>query len=321
MTFGELLNKALAWVKEQIAAQKTPGVGVDNPIVNPASDPVVGPKPNASAWRGCMFVPATPGFPNNRGVSSQLEYRGIHGQSNEDAQRLDMFQNVKKWGGNTLVYIRGEFCRPNQVLDMCLNGRKHPGDGHYFPINGKAESDFAMWGKQQYGIDHHICFVWNDNKATPFTEAIVKEAVEAYDGTRLGLGNVAFGVCLETDEDQVMPDPAIGAKACGWIKKYAPNSPCILGSANPDYLLAVAGRVSNVYLWLEQKAKDSPVINPLTRSTFPEYKASLDKLAAKVGKGHVIPGEWWAANSDDVRWMTQQLQSAGYENFGSGKHK
>jgi hypothetical protein len=271
-------------------------------------------------WRGCMFTPASAGFPNNNGVTSQLEYRGVHGQSNEDAQRIDMFSHVKKWGGNALVHIRGNWGIGNTVLDMCLNGRAHPVDGHYFPITGKPESDFAMWAKQEYGIDKHICFIWNDDCSMAVKEQVVIDAVAAYDGTRLGIENVAFGVCLETNE--IIPDPATAATTAKWIKAHATSSPCIVGSASVDYLLAVAGKVDGIYLWLEQATGGgSPVTVPLTRSTFAAYKSSLDKLADKVGKSKVIPGEWWASSADDVAWMTQQLLNAGYSFLGSGKYK
>jgi len=271
-------------------------------------------------WRGCMFTPATPGFPNTRGVTSQLGYREIHGKSNEDAQRIDMFGHVKAWGGNALVYIRDNWHQGNIVLDMCLCGRKHPGDGHYFPINGKSESDFAMWAKQEYGIDKHVCFVWNDENPAPITEQTVKLAVDSYDGTRLGVENVAFGVCLETNE--IMSDPSTAAAAAKWIKTHAPSSPCIVGSASVDYLLAVADKVDGIYVWFEQATgSGNPITVPLTRATFPAYKSSLDKLAAKVGKSKVIPGEWLASSPDDVAWMTQQLLDAGYSFLGSGKYK
>lgn len=276
--------------------------------------------PANGTWHCSMFTPYTPGYPNNHGVTSQLGYRNIHGQSNEDAQRIDMFTWVNRWGGTALVYIRDNWGQGNAVLDMCLNGRKHPADGHYFPVNGKTESDFAMWGKQQYGISKHVCFVWNDERPAPITEQTVKLAVDSYDGTRLGIENIAFGTCLETDE--IMPDPGAAANAARWIKKYAPNSPCIVGSANENYLLAVADKISGVFLWLEQQTGGgSPVTVPLNRNTFPAYKNSLDRLASKVGKAHVIPGEWWASNPNDVAWMTQQLLSAGYSFLGCGKYK
>lgn len=266
-----------------------------------------------SGWRGCLFTPGT----DLKGVGSQMGYRGCHGKQNEDALRLEMFARVKAWGGNVLIYIRDKWFQGNIVLDMCLNGRKHPGDGHYFLVNGKPESDFAMWGKEKYGIEKHICFVFNDENPAPITEQTVKSAVDSYDGTRLGIENVAFGVCLETNEP--MPNPAVGVMAANWIKKYAPTSPCIVGSANVDYLLAVADKVKDVYLWLEQAGH--PINAPLTRSTFPAYKASLDKLAAKVGKKFVVPGEWWMSNPDDIKWATDQLKSAGYTFFGMGKYR
>jgi len=271
-----------------------------------------------------MFVPATAGMPNNRGVSSQLEYRGCHSQPNENAVRVDMLQCVKNWGGNVLVCIRGEFSRPNEVLDMALNGHQHP-DGHYFPIKAPTASDgevdWAMWAKETYGIDKHVCFIWNDNISTPFTESIVAEAVLSYKGCRLGMENVMFGVCLETDE--IIPDVNVVVKILGWIGKYAPQSPVVVGSANENFLMAVGAKNSKTYLWLEQSAVDdkSPVTDPLTRSTFPTYLASLNRIASKCGKARTIPGEWWASNPADVKWMTDQLLAAGYTFLGSGKYK
>ena len=150
------------WKKEH------PPTPAPSPTPTPKPDPVPDPVPvpASAVCRGVMFVPATAGMPNNRGVSSQLDYRGCHGKPNENAIRMDMLQCVKNWGGNVVIYIRGEFCRPNDVLDMCLNGRKHPADGHYFPVNtpsGSGEVDWAMWAKEKYGINKHVCFIWNDN--------------------------------------------------------------------------------------------------------------------------------------------------------------
>ena len=271
------------------------------------------PAPVVVACRGCLFTPGT----DIKGAGSQMNYRSIHGQANEDALRLEMFARVQAWGGNTLTYIRDDYNQGNQVLDMCLNGRRSPVDGHYFPINGRAESDFAMWGKQKYGIEKHICFIWNDDPPASYAESTVRNAVDSYDGTRLGIENVAFGTCLESDE--IMDDPAEAAQICKWIMARAPNSPCIVGSANENYLIAVASKVGRIYLWLEQASH--PIHAPLTRATFPAYKASLDQLAAKVGKDHTLPGEWWASNPDDVKWMTDQLIAAGYTVFGMGKYK
>jgi hypothetical protein len=275
-------------------------------------------------WRGCMFVPASFGMPNNQGVSSQLDYRGCHGKSNDNAMRIDMLQCVKNWGGNTLVYIRGEFKRPNEVLDMCLNGRKSPTDGHYFPVNiptsGNGEVDWAMWAKEKYGIDRHVCFIWNDNNSVPFTEGIVAEAVKSYDGCRLGTKNIMFGTCLETDEPQVMPNVNTVLAVLGWIAKYAPLSPMVVGSCSEDFLIAVGSKNSKVLLWFEQSARGSPVTDPLTRATFPAFLATCERLAAKFGYDRVIPGEWWAANPGDVKWMTDQLIAAGFTVLGSGKY-
>lgn len=274
----------------------------------------------SGTFKGCMFVPASPGMPNNRGVSSQLDYRGCHSKPNENAVRIDMLQCVKNWGGNVLVYIRGEFCRVNPVLDMALNGMKHPGDGHYFPVKSPASSggevDWAMWAKETYGIEKHVCFIWNDNTSIPFSENIVMEAVRSYDGCRLGMENIAFGVCLETDE--IIPDVNAVARILGWIEKYAPKSPLIVGSANENFLMAVGSKNPKVLLWLEQAGH--PVNAPLTRSSFSAYLSALNRLAARYGKSRVIPGEWWASNPADVKWMTDQLLSAGYKFLGSGKY-
>lgn len=286
------------------------------PVPVPPVPPVPEPVTVTGGWRGTMFTPPTPGFPNNHGVTSQLDYRGIHGQSNEDTLRLDMFGHIQAWGGNVLTYIRGNWGRGNQVLDMCLNGRRHPGDGHYFPINGKPESDFAMWASQKFGITKHLCWIWNDDNSMPINDQTVKDAVDSYDGTRLGIENIAFGVCLETDE---IMNADQAPSAANWIKTRAPSSPCIVGSANEGFLVNVASRVSGVLLWLEQST--NPVTAPLTRSTFPAYLASLNRLASKVGKARTIPGEWWASSPDDVAWITQQLVAAGYTSFGSGKFK
>ena len=275
----------------------------------------------SAQWKGVMFVPATPGMPNNRGVSSQLDYRGCHGKPNENAVRMDMLQCVKNWGGNTLIYIRGEFGRQMVDLDGCLNGRKMT-SGLYYPVRAptasSGEVDWAMWAKGAYGIEKHVCFIWNDNQSVPFTENIVSEAVASYDGCRLGMENIMFGVCLETNEPQVMPNPNTAVIALGWIRKYAPQSPMVVGSANEDYLIAVGSKNSEAYLWLEQRSH--PVNEPLTRSTFPAYLASLKRIAAKCGKVRTIPGEWWAASATDVKWMTDQLLSAGFSFLGSGKY-
>jgi hypothetical protein len=46
----------------------------------------------------------------------------------------------------------------------------------------------------------------------------------------------------------------------------------------------------------------------------------LERIAAKCGKGRVIPGEWWAALPVDVKWMTEQLLAAGFTVLGQGKY-
>ena len=290
----------------------TPATNSPGPVTNT-------PVPVTVGWHGCMFVPGTSGLPNNHGVSSQLEYRGVHNKANENIIRIDMLQCVKNWGGNVLCYIRGEFSRPNEVLDMALNGMKHPSDGHYFPTKApdtnNGEVDWAMWAKQTYGISHHICWIWNDNTSVPFTQAIVNEAVKSYDGTRLGMENVAFGVCLEANE--IMSVDLV-TSACGWIHTASPTSPVIVGSANEAFLQQVGSKVPYVIVWLEQIS--NPVTAPLTRATFPAYLASLNNLAAKLGKDRVIPGEWYAASAADVAWMTQQLQATGFTVLGSGKY-
>ena len=315
-------------------------LGTNNPVItNVPPVPPVPPIPpvptnTTTAWRGVMFVPASPNMPANNGVSSQLEYRGIHNKANENNIRIDMLQCVKNWGGNVLIYIRGEMCRPHEVLDMCLNGRKRPADGHYFPIQAPAsgEVDWAMWAKQTYGISKHICFIWNDNTATPFTQAIVNEAVKAYDGTRLGLENVAFGVCLEADENM---SADLVVAACGWIRAASPTSPVIVGSANEGFLTQIGSRVPYAILWLEQSSnpvRESQIVAPqtiresravkapLTPSTFPAYLASCKRLGDKFGYARVSPGEWWASSAADVASMTKQLQAAGFTFLGSGKY-
>lgn len=285
------------------------------------SDNGGGNTPASGQWRGCMFVPATAGMPNNHGVSSQLAYRGCHNQPNENAVRVDMLQCVKNWGGNVRVSIRGEFSRPNDVLDMALNGRGHPVDGHYFPINAptasNGEVDWAMWAKETFGIEKVVDFIWNDNISVPFTENIVAEVAASYKGCRLGMENIMLGVCLETDE--IIPDVNVVAKILGWITKYAPQNPMVVGSANENFLMAVGAKNSKTYLWLEQAP--SLMAYPLTRATFPAYLSSLNRLANKHSKARVIPGEWWASSPVDVKWMTDQLLSAGYTFLGSGKYK
>ncbi len=311
MSFKEWIAKIRNWINKETDTE------VETPT--PAPEPTPVPTPTVCDWRGVMFVPATAGMPNNRGVSSQLGYRECHGQANENNVRLDMLQCVKNWNGNTLSYIRGNFNRPHEVLDMCLNGRKHSDDGHYFPIKSptasSGEVDWAMWAKQNYGIDKHICWIWNDDTSAPFTEAIVKEAVKSYNGCRLGLENVAFGVCLEAN-DKMSVDLVVSA--CGWIHSASPTSQVIVGSANESYLTQVGSKVSYAMLWLEQSS--NPVTAPLTRSTFPTYLASLNRLAKQFGYSKVIPGEWWASSPDDVKWMTDQLKTAGFTFLGSGKY-
>lgn len=311
------VQKYIAEWKKKNSPTPPPVPPVPVPPPTPPLPPA--PPPSTTAWRGCMFVPATKGMPNNKGVSSQLSYRGCHGQPNENAVRLDMFQCVKNWGGNTLVYIRGECSRPNEVLDMCLNGRKSPADGHYLPIKAPSagEVDWAMWGKQTYGIDKHVCFIWNDGPQVPFTEAIVREAVEAYDGCRLGMENVMFGTCLETDS--IIPNASTVAKMLGWIEKYAPQSPMVVGSQSENFLMSVGAKNSKTFLWLEQASH--PINAPLTRATFPAYLASLNRIAVKCGKTRTVPGEWWAALPVDVKWITEQLLAAGFTVMGSGKYK
>jgi hypothetical protein len=262
-----------------------------------------------------MFVPATK-YENSKGAASLLANYRDTSSAEEVNTRIAGVEAVAKLGGNTIVYIRGEFNTPRPHLDSVLNGRKVNGD--YFPtrtpVKGCGECDWTLWARDKHGITKHICFVWNDNKARPFTEDFVRQAVESYDGARvITPENVAFGVCLEANE---IMDAATAAKAVGWIRKYAPQSRVLVGSAKPDYLLEVA-KLCDAELWLEQATH--PLDRPLTLETAKDYMASLDRLAEKVGKAKVWAGEWWSPDAAVRRAITRQVQAKGY-NCGMGEY-
>ena len=281
------------------------------PVPQPTNNPTP-PAPQPSAhFRGNLFFDATltPSTPPLAWATSAMDYRAIHGQSNEGQKRREYFNAVHTMGGNALIYIRGNWQRGNVVLDMILNGRKSNVDGHYFTPGDDGEHDMALWAAQSLGVTRHLCFIWNDDNSVPITEAVVKEAVDSYDGTRLGMENIAFGTCLEMSE---IATPQQGAAALGWIHKYAPTSMAVCGAQNVDWLIAVAKLApAGCFYWIEQDGH--PVYAPITQSNYQTaLRAKLDKMAAVVGKPCVISGEHGGKTLADRVWVTKQDEAAGY---------
>ena len=294
----------------------------------PAPVPVPNPTPTpASAFHGVLFTPASlsPDLGNNNGVRSQMDWRDCHGQSNEGHIRECEARDVATLGGNVVAEIQGKSNYNNPVLDMIVNGRKSPADGHYFgisdPLTGSGEVDCAMWYAQKYGITKRLTWIWNDDKAVAFNTQAVKDAVARYDGCRLGMSNVWFGTCLETSEIASAADAAARLRD---MRQYAPQSPIVVGSCPVDYLISVknAGAPADTFYWLEQDAHGSPVTDPVTAA---DWDAKIfNKAAALVKAGvrpdHVMIGEIWAKDAATRRAYTAKAEALGYL-VGSGQWK
>ena len=296
------------------------------PTPTPTPVPVPTPTPTpASSFRGVLFTPASlsPTLGNNNGVRSQMDWRDCHGQSNEGTIRESEARDPAALGGNVIIEIQGKSNYNNPVLDMIVNGRKHPQDGHYFPIadplTGSGEVDLVMWYAQKYGITKRLTWIWNDDKAVAFNTQAVKDAVARYDGCRLGMANVWFGTCLETSEIASATDAAARLRD---MRQYAPQSPIVVGSCPVDFLIAVknAGVPTDAYYWLEQDAHGSPVTDPVTPQ---DWDAKIfNKAAALVKAGvkpdHVIIGEIWSPIAATRRAYTAKAEGLGYL-VGSGE--
>ena len=294
---------------------------VDYTIVITTNPPV--PPPSTNGWRYATFIKANP-YENYNGAASAMGYRGIHGKPNENPWRVEMVKGTAALGCDTLVYIRGNSDVNNPVLDMCLNGRKHPGDGHYFPIKDPltagTEVDWAMWAAKDYGIAHQLCWIWNDDKSMPLTEDVVKQTIAGYDGTRLPIENVALGVCLEANEI-MSSDQA--AQALTWIRNNAPKARAIVGSSSDAFLIAVANKApAGCYYWLEASTDGdkNPITDPLTLANVDaKILNKARNIGNKVGKQYVICGEWWAADDNTRKQVTAKIISEGFSSCGQFK--
>jgi len=299
--------------------------------VPPVPTPVPTPQPTpapvpASGFRGVLFTPASlsPTLGNNNGVRSQMDWRDCHGQGNEGIIRESEARDPATEGGNVVIEIQGKSNYSNPVLDMIINGRKHPTDGHYFPIGdpltGSGEVDCAMWYAQKYGITKRLCWIWNDDNAVPFQTQAVKDAVARYDGCRLGMSNIWFGVCLETSEIASATDAAARLRD---MRQYAPQSPIVVGACPVAFLIAVhaANPPADTYYWLEQDASGSPVTDPVTPTDWDrKIFTKAAQLAAVVGAGHVIIGEIWSPDAATRKAYTANAEALGYL-VGSGQWK
>jgi|GEM_PF-2680222 len=284
---------------------------------NAPTPPATNPPPITATteWRGCLFTQQTNGV-----ADSQMGYFEIHGQSDEGAIRTRWAVAINAAGGNVLSYIRGNYQKGNTVLEMILCGRKHPTDGHYFPIGPDGEVDLAMYFSQHYGITRHFCWIWNDDNSMPIAQKTVTDCVLSYDGSRLGLSNVAFGVCLEANE---IMSAQQAATALAWIRAASPTSRAVVGSSSADWLIAVSDLApAGCYYWLEAITESSknPITDPVTMANLKQKLLDpADKVAAKVGKAHVICGEHYSPDVAVRRQVTAAIRAAGYED-GSGQY-
>ena len=288
------------------------------------TNPPVPPTPTNVLFRGCLFTPGSlhPSLPNNNGVRSQMDYRDCHGQANENIVRDAEYNDVATLGGNILIYIQGKSNYDNAVLDMCLNSRPSPVDGHRFPIANplttKSEVDTAAYYAKTLGVTKQLVWIWNDDKAVGFTRQTVKDAVTRYDKT---LVDVWFGTCLETSE---IASPADTAARLRDMREFAPTRPIVVGSCPVDFLLQVksAGAPADTYYWLEQDASGNPLTDPLTMEN--AQSKILNKATALVNAGvqpsHIILGEWWATTASLRKQLTALFESKGYL-VGSGQWK
>ena len=337
--FSSWISKATAWIKSifsnsnqgpaQPVAPVNPVVPAPTPVPTPVPVPVPAPAPTPApapapleaGFRGCLFTPASmsPTLDNNHGVRSQMDYRDCHGESNEGQIRDREYKDVAALGGNTLIYIQGKSNYNNPVLDMCLNSRPSPVDSHRFPVGNpltaSSEVDTAAYYAKTLGVTKHLVWIWNDDKAVPFTRQTVVDAVARYDRT---LVDVMFGTCLETSEIASATDTAARLRD---MRELAPKAPIVVGSCPVDFLIAVknAGAPADTLYWLEQDANGSPVTDPVTEK---DWDAKIfnkaAKLAGVVGASNVVIGEIWAVDASTRIAYTKKAEALGYK-VGSGQ--
>lgn len=312
------LSDILDWLKKQQPKPTPAPAPIPTPTPVPTPTPTPTPAPvsvptSSTLIHASMFVDAS-GSPYgetiNRGVTSPQAWASCHGKGWENGYRDDILTRLQAAGSDTLVYIVDKYYRNAPVLAMCLADMGHPDDGHHAdPSEGWYDRSIAK------GVKRHIA-IFRDSPDTgvSVSEQAVKEFVGYYKGSRF---EVLFMTGLETNRNSgATPDQT--AQVCRWMKAYAPKNRIIVGSSQPDYLLAVAGKVDGIELWLEQA--DSLMATPLTLATAPAYLASLDKLAAKVGTNKVWAGEWWCSKVEDLRAITNQIILRGM-NLGCGKFR
>ena len=289
------------------------------PITN-APPPVV----TASGFRGCLFTPGSlhPALGNNNGVRSQMDYRDCHGQANEGIIRDAEYRDVAALGGNCLIYIQGKSNYNNPVLDMCLNSIPSPADGHRFPVGNpltaSSEVDTAAYYAKTLGVTRQLCWIWNDDKAVPFTRQAVADAVARYKGTLVDLW---LGTCLETSEIASATDAAARLRD---MRELAPSVPIVVGACPVDWLLQVkaAGAPADTFYWLEQDASGSPVTDPVTPADWDSkiFNKAAKLVAAGVKPDHIMIGEIWSSLSSVRRAFTDKAEALGYL-VGSGQWK
>ncbi len=307
------INKMIEdWKKNKPTPAPTPPAPVPPKPEPPAPEPA--PTPVTGQIKAAMFVDAA-GSPYseviNLGVTSLQGWAMAHGKSWENPYRVDGLARQRAAGSDTLIYIVDKSYNPvtSSVLAMCLADMGHPENGrHADPSEGWYDRCVAQ------GIVRHVAILRDSpDTGVAINEKAVTDLIYAYHGSRWK--EVIYSTGLETDRNTTADQTVQLIK---WFHVHAPNNRIVVGSAKVDFLLAVAGKVSDVELWLEQQSH--PTQQPLTLATAPGYISLLDKLAAKVGAGKVWAGEWWAKSVADRRTITRQILAKGY-NCGCGDFK
>ena len=317
--------------------------------VPPAPTPSPAPTPGPVAgdeWRGCLFhpydSPTPPWISWKCGVDGTHAY-ATHGQTWENDMRLSHDRWTQAWGGNAIAYIT-ESLAGNAELQMFITGRRSPVDDHQMNA-----TDNSVLTAEHYGVTKWMPILFDspDSKfkrllawlrmsparifrgpPTPIKaenrNAYIDEMVSCRNSRPwsafgwLPKERLAISLGLECNRDW---DAATTVSIAQYTRSVAtPGVRIVVGSQNVAFLLDVGQRMAGLDAWLEAQAGGgNPITVPLTRATFAQFLADLQKLAGVFGVDHVWPGEWWMADPADMEWAVAQLRAAGFTHFGCGK--
>jgi len=259
-------------------------------------------RPGAGTWRGCLFIPhkiygagGTPIWPGNRGVDSLMgsAYDAAEGKTWQAAKRSNWFQWAQSYGADTWFLIAEPMFNNPAVLK-------------YF----SGEKEGFIQEARKNGIKRGVVDLFNDGALPPSSiqEPYIKQICDAYSWATAN--EIAFLVGLECDETMSV---AVVKQIVGWLKQYGGGKRIIVGSANADFLKAVAGE--GVELWVECDEF------PFDLTTIVRADVYLAKLRDLQSSGKVWDGERCAGGAGEVdKYITEQSGKLGCDH-GSGYYK